>query len=90
MSSADSGLAELLNCVVGEPHTIANEFAEVMVSRIDTRNGSRLLIVSPRSGRWITLDTLEVEALTWQNDRTLAAMVGNVNAPLLPDQTGEP
>lgn len=68
-----------------EPITIANEFTEVVVRRIDTRNGSRLLISAPRSGESITLDALEVEALTWQNPRTLAAMVGNSHAPLLPD-----
>lgn len=71
---------------VGEPITLANEFTEVVVQRVDTRNGSRLLISSPRSGESITLDALEVEALTWQNPRTLAAMVGNSHAPLLPDE----
>ena len=74
---------------IGEPITVANEFTEVTVQRVDTRNGSRLLISSPRSGQWITLDALEVEALTWQNSRTLAAMVGNSHAPLLPDETEE-
>jgi hypothetical protein len=83
-------LAQLLQGAVGEPLTVANEFTEVVVRRIDTRNGSRLLILSPKSGRWITLDALEVEALTWQNTRTLAAMVGNVNAPLLPDVDAQP
>ena len=58
--------------------------------RVDTRNGSRLLITSPKSGQWITLDSLEVEALTWQNASTLAAMVGNMFAPLLPDEEGLP
>lgn len=72
-----------------EPITIANEFTEVVVRRINTRNGSRLLISAPRSGQWITLDALEVEALTWQNPRTLAAMVGNSHAPLLPDDPEE-
>lgn len=72
-----------------EPITIANEFTEVAVRRIDTRNGSRLLISAPRSGESITLDALEVEALTWQNPRTLAAMVGNSHAPLLPDDPEE-
>ena len=76
----------MLEGTVGEPLTVANEFAEVEVRRVDTRNGSRLLIRSPRSGQWITLDALEVEALTWQNARTLAAMVGNMFAPLLPDE----
>lgn len=71
---------------VGEPITVANEFTEVVVQRVDTRNGSRLLITAPKTGQWITLDALEVEALTWQNARTLAAMVGNSRAPLLPDE----
>ncbi len=83
--SADE-FALLLLGAVGEPLTVANEFTEVVVRRVDTRNGSRLLITAPRSGQWITLDALEVEALTWQNPRTLAAMVGNMNAPLLPDE----
>jgi hypothetical protein len=66
--------------------TLANEFARVTVRRVDTRNGSRLLITDPQSGRSISLDVLEVEALTRQNARTLAAMVGNVDGPLLPDE----
>ncbi|ORB86572.1 dihydrodiol dehydrogenase [Mycobacterium kansasii] len=74
---------------VGEPITVANEFTEVVVQRVDTRNGSRLLITAPRTGRWISLDALEVEALTWQNPHTLAAMVGNSRAPLLPDEPEE-
>lgn len=82
---AKQELATLLEGAVGDPITVANEFTEVVLRRVDTRNGSRLLIISPRSGQWITLDALEVEALTWQNTRTLAAMVGNISAPLLPD-----
>jgi hypothetical protein len=83
-------LAGLLQGAVGEPLTVANEFAEVVVRRVDTRNGSRLLICAPKSGRWISLDALEVEALTRQNIRTLAAMVGNTNGPLLPDDGEQP
>ncbi len=86
----NEALTELLNCAVGEPLTVANEFTEVAVRRIDTRNGSRLLIHAPKSGRWISLDALEVEALTRQNARTLAAMVGNSEGPLLPDDGGQP
>jgi hypothetical protein len=82
-------LQRLLDGAVGEAISVANEFTEVVVRRVDTRNGSRLLISAPRSGQWITLDALEIEALTWQNPRTLAAMVGNSHAPLLPDD-GEP
>lgn len=80
-------LQRLLEGAVGEALSVANEFTEVVVRRVDTRNGSRLLISAPRSGQWITLDALEVEALTWQNPRTLAAMVGNSHAPLLPDES---
>ncbi|OSC40661.1 dihydrodiol dehydrogenase [Mycobacterium decipiens] len=79
-------LGELETRAVGEAVTIANEFTEVVVRRVDTRNGSRLLITSPKSGQWITLDALEVEALTWQNTHTLAAMVGNMYAPLIPEE----
>jgi hypothetical protein len=83
-------LAGLMQGAVGEPLTVANEFAEVIVRRVDTRNGSRLLICAPKSGRWISLDALEVEALTRQNARTLAAMVGNTNTPLLADDGEQP
>jgi hypothetical protein len=82
-------LERLLRGAVGEPLTVANEFTEVVVRRVDTRNGSRLLISAPRSGHWISLDALEIEALTWQNSRTLAAMVGNSRAPLLPAEPKE-
>lgn len=68
---------------------VANEFAEVEVRRVDTRNGTRLLISAPKTGRSISLDALELEALTRQNARTLATMVGNSHAPLLPDETEE-
>lgn len=81
-----SELAELLRGAHGDPIVIANEFSDVQLRRVDTRNGSRLLISSPKSGQWITLDALEIEALTWQNTRTLAAMVGNMHAPLLPEE----
>lgn len=70
---------------MSESITVANEFTEVQVRRVDTRNGSRLLISAPRTGRSISLDALELEALTRQNTRTLTAMVGNPHGPLLPD-----
>lgn len=85
-----SELDDLISQSVGEPITIANEFTEVTVRRIGTRNGSRLLITSPKSGQWISLDALEIEALTWQNAYTLAAMVGNTHAPLLSDDSALP
>ncbi|MDG5481229.1 dihydrodiol dehydrogenase [Mycolicibacterium gadium] len=79
----------LLDAVVGDPIVVANEFSATEVHRIETRNGTRLLITSTRTGRWITLDALEVEALTWQNTATLEAMISNPNAPLVPDSEGD-
>jgi hypothetical protein len=69
----------------GEPLQIANEFAEIRVSKVHTRNGARLLIESPRSGQWVSIDPLEAEALTWQDERTFSAMVGRPFSPLFAD-----
>ena len=77
--------AELLEHVTGEPLSVGNEFAEVRVVRVETRNGSRLLIESPKSGQWVALCPLELEALTWQNTATFSAMVGNPFGPLVPE-----
>lgn len=73
----------------GEPITLGNEFSEVRISRIDTRNGARLLIESPKSGQWVALCPLEVEALTWQNTAVFAAMIGNPGAPLMAEEEDE-
>ena len=70
---------------VGEPIVLGNEFSEVRISRVDTRNGSRLLIESPKSGQWVSLCPLEVEALTWQGTATFSAMIGNSFGPLVAD-----
>lgn len=75
--------AELRSHAVGEPISVGNEFAEVRVLRVETRNGSRLLIESPKSGQWVALCPLELEALTWQNTATFSAMVGNPFGPLI-------
>ena len=74
---------------VGAPISIANEFSEIRVSRVETRNGSRLLIESPRSGQWVALDPLELEALTWQTTATFSAMIAQPFAPMFPEITPE-
>lgn len=73
----------LLDHQNGEAIVIGNEFAEVRVCRVETRNGSRLLVESPKSGQWVALCPLEVEALTWQNPQTFSAMIGNPFGPLV-------
>lgn len=61
---------------------LGNEFAEVEIKKIDTRNGSRLLISSPKSGHYITLCPLELEALTWQNQESLSLLIDNPYGPM--------
>ncbi|MGF9660890.1 hypothetical protein AAIH25_03355 [Arthrobacter crystallopoietes] len=74
----------------GEPIVIANEFSEVQVTRVETRNGSRLMIKSPRSGQWVTLCPLELEALTWQAPATFSAMIGHPFGPLVTEEDEYP
>lgn len=83
--------AELAAGAIGARLSIGNEFSEIRVSRVETRNGARLLIESPRSGQWIALCPLELEALTWQNTATFSAMIGNPFGPLVAeDDPGQP
>jgi hypothetical protein len=70
----------------GEPISIGNEFAEIRVTKVQTRNGARLLIESPRSGQWFTLDPLELESLTWQNATTFSEMIGHPFTPLFQEE----
>lgn len=62
--------------------TIANEFAQVRVSCIRTRNGARLLIESLKSSTSIALCPLELEALTWQEAATFSALLSHPFSPL--------
>jgi hypothetical protein len=75
--------AELHAHTTGEPLQVGNEFAEIVVRRVETRNGARLLVESPRSGQWVSLCPLELEALTWQRTATFSAMIGKPFDPLV-------
>ncbi len=48
------------------PIVVANEFADVVVRRLHTRNGMRLDIWSPRRGTRILLDAVALDCLTFQ------------------------
>jgi len=63
--------------------TVGNEFADIRVGRVRTRNGDRLLIESPRTGRRVLLCPLELQALTWQTTATFAAMLGRPGESLV-------
>jgi hypothetical protein len=54
---------------------LANEFTEVVVERVRTRNGARLRISVPSSGRQIMLCPLELEALAWQDHELFSALL---------------
>ncbi len=46
---------------------VSNEFAMVSIRKVNTRNGVRLEIRSPKLGYQILLDPLELESITWQD-----------------------
>lgn len=58
--------------VIGEPIVVANEFAEVVVRKVRTRNGVRLEIRSPKLDYMVRLDALELESLSWQPVETFS------------------
>jgi hypothetical protein len=60
---------------------LANEFAEVVVERVRTRNGARLRISVPGSGHAILLCPLELEALTWQEPEFFARLLATPYGP---------
>jgi hypothetical protein len=64
--------------------TLANEFSEVVVELVPTRNGARLRVSVPASGRQILLCPLELEALTWQDHEFFTSLLAT---PLGPEET---
>ena len=66
---------------MAEPIEIANEFATVVVQRVETRNGVRLRIQSSRLQRAIDLDPLELESLTWQSHEVFIGFLAQPFGP---------
>ena len=66
---------------MNEPVELANEFAAVTVTVVETRNGVRLRIDSPRAGRSIDLDPLELETLTWQSHDLFTQLLADPYGP---------
>ncbi len=60
---------------------LANEFSEVVVELVPTRNGARLRISVPASGREILLCPLELEALTWQDHELFSRLLQAPHGP---------
>lgn len=59
----------------GEAIRLGNEFTEVVVERVATRNGARLRIFVPATGRQILLCPLELEALAGQDHELFSRLL---------------
>lgn len=68
---------------------IANEFAEVMVQRVETGNGTRLEIRSSRLGRAVQLDAVALEALTWAEPSVFSELLADPFGPS-PEVSSDP
>ena len=69
MNAPDPGIGPLIR--------LANEFSEVVVELVHTRNGARLRVSVPASGRQILLCPLELEALTWQDHEFFSRLLAS-------------
>ncbi len=82
----DGGGSESGGGVSGEAEAgpvieFGNEFTRVVVERVRTRNGVRLRISVPASGREIMLCPLELEALTWQDHELFSGLLATPHGP---------
>jgi hypothetical protein len=66
---------------MGDEIRLANEFSEVVVELVPTRNGARLRISVPSSGHEILLCPLELEALTWQDHDFFSRLLATPHGP---------
>jgi hypothetical protein len=57
----------------------------VVVRKVETSTGARLEIASPRLGRSIRLDPVELEALTWQSHDLFSRLL---QTPFGPEDEG--
>lgn len=64
-----------------EPMVLSNEYAEVRVSKVLTRNGVRLRIQEAKGGREILLCPLELESLTWQSPEMFSRLLSTPYGP---------
>lgn len=64
-----------------ESWILANEFAEVRVSLVRTKNGVRLRIRNTKGGRSVELCPLELESLTWQSPELFSDLLATPFGP---------
>ncbi len=83
MSESDDPVSESNDPVRdgGGPIELGNEFSQVVVERVRTRNGARLRISVPASGREVLLCPLELEALTWAAPEVFSRLLATPYGP---------
>lgn len=59
----------------GRSIVIANEFADVVICKVETRNGMRLEIRSPRRGTVVRLDAVALDCLSFQEPELITALL---------------
>lgn len=57
------------------PIVIVNEFAEVVVRKVETRNGVRLELWSPRRGSMIHLDAVALDCLSYSEPELITELL---------------
>ncbi|MGO1834424.1 hypothetical protein CZ771_05915 [Actinomycetales bacterium JB111] len=57
------------------PIVIANEFADVVVRKVETRNGVRLEIWSPKRGTAIRYDAVALDCLSYQEPEFITGLL---------------
>ncbi|MGC1210365.1 MAG: hypothetical protein WA890_03730 [Micromonospora sp.] len=57
------------------PIVVSNEFADVVVTQVRSRNGVRLDIWSPRRGSRIQLDAVALDCLSYQSPDVITQML---------------
>lgn len=57
------------------PIVIANEFADVVVRKVETRNGVRLEIWSPRRGTCVRYDAVALDVLSYQEPEFITKLL---------------
>lgn len=63
------------------PVVISNEFVDVVVSRVRTRNGVRLDIWSPKRGTRVQLDAVALDCLSYQPPDVFSELLERRPAP---------
>lgn len=64
-----------------QPIVLANEFSQVILRKVTTRNGVRLQILDPRGQRTVLLDPIELEALTWSTPEMFSELLKTPHGP---------